>query len=540
MNIEDLLKRSQYVLGKHDTLLPLWQDIADNFYVERADFTLKRSLNTDFAAHLTSSYPLMIRRELGDQISAMTRPRGEEWMAVTIEREDALTVAGKQKLEEITKIQFRAMYDRKSGFVRATKEGDHDYATFGQCVISADIDWKEMCLNFQTWHLRDVAWCVNASRQVCEIHRKWRPTIHELQQLFPGKLHGKMVDKARENPYCETECLRIVMESEYYLDRKEVKKKYVHITLDCENRHIMEMVQRDDIGHVIPRWQTVSGSQYAFSPATVIALPDARLIQSMALSMLEAGEMAVRPPLLAASDSIREDIQYFAGGITKADIDSDRQLKDVLAPIFQDKSGYAFGLELSRDTRDMIASAFYINKLSLPPSTGKETAYEISQRVQQYIRQALPLFEPLEEDYNGQLCDLTFDLLKSVRAFGPVDRFPRELLGKSVKFRFFNPLQDAISAKASTKWREAIALTAESMQIDPNLVGVLKPEIGLRESLEGNRTPMTWLSTEDEMTAYMMQKRQEQAQAQAMQQLGNVAAVAEQAGKANQALEGAT
>jgi hypothetical protein len=33
------------------------------------------------------------------------------------------------------------------------------------------------------------------------------------------------------------------------------------------------------------------------------------------------------------------------------------------------------------------------------------TAYEVGQRVQEYIRNALPIFEPMEMEYNAALCD---------------------------------------------------------------------------------------------------------------------------------------
>jgi hypothetical protein len=534
MNIEDLIKRSAFIFSKHDILLPLWQDIADNFYVERADFTHQRSLNEDFAAHLTSSYPLLVRRDFGDQISSLLRPKGEQWFKVSVDGTKGLSVDAKRKLEEMTGIQHRITYDRKSGFTRATKEADHDFSAFGNAVITPEVNWKEMCVQYRCWHLRDFAWIDDLNGRPCETHQKWKPTFYDLQTKFPGKLSAELMSKGRENPYMEVECRRVTMPSDQYLDRKEIKKKFVCVTFDLENRTVFEVTQKSTIGAVIPRWKTVSGSQYAYSPASVIALPDARLIQSMTLSMLEAGEMAVRPPLLAASDSIREDIQYFAGGITKADVDSDRQLRDVLAPIMQDKGGYQFGLELSRDTRDMIASAFYINKLTLPPSGGKEmTAYETGQRIQEYIRGALPLFEPLEDTYNGELCEQTFDMAMEVGAFGNVRDFPRDLQGRDVKFEFSNPLQEAMETKKVGKWREALALTAESMQIDPSLVGILKPAVGLRDALEGGGVPMNWISSEEEMEAAMLASEQAKAQAQQMAQMQQMAEVAEKAGKAN-------
>jgi hypothetical protein len=58
---------------------------------------------------------------------------------------------------------------------------------------------------------------------------------------------------------------------------------------DCELIHAMPVWTGF---YRIPRWQTVSGSQYSYSPATVAALPDARLIQAMTFTLLEAGEKA--------------------------------------------------------------------------------------------------------------------------------------------------------------------------------------------------------------------------------------------------------
>lgn len=130
MNIEELISRGDSLFSKRSGLLSLWQEQADHFYVERADFTVTRNLGTDFAAHLTSSYPLLVRRDLGDQISSILRPPGEQWFDLTIEREERLWNADKRWLERATKTQHRAMYDLHSGFVRSTKECDHDWATF--------------------------------------------------------------------------------------------------------------------------------------------------------------------------------------------------------------------------------------------------------------------------------------------------------------------------------------------------------------------------------------------------------------------------
>lgn len=539
MNIADLITRGDQLHGKRTGLLSLWQEIADHFYVERSDFTTTRNLGTDFAAHLTTSYPLLVRRDLGDQISSILRPSGEQWLAISVERDERLTNADKRFLEQMTKTQYRAMYDANSGFVRATKECDHDWATFGQGVISAEIDWSTMTLLHRCWHLRDVAWVENYAGRTCEVHRNCDMSPYDLIRKFPKTVPQKIRDRAAKEPFCEIKCRHVVMEADQYYEGKRPKAKFVSLIIDLENRVVLEEVQRPLLGYVIPGWKSIAGSQYRFSPATVIALPDARLIQSMALSLLEAGEMSVRPPLITVPDALREDVQYFAGGITKADIEADQELKNVLAPIFQDRSGITFGLDLMKDTRDMIASAFYINKLMLPPAEKVMTAYETSQRVREYIRQSSPLFEPLLTDYNGQLCEMDFDLLMSVGAFGPREMFPRGLSGQNVRFKFNNPLQEAADAKKGQILLQGIELTAQAIQLDKACGAIINAPVALRDALEGIGMETKNLYDEEVSAQMVKQQQQQAAAAQAMQMAQAGGQAMESIGKGGKELEAA-
>lgn len=537
MNIQELIDRGDGLFSKRSGLMSLWQEQADNFYVERADFTVTRNLGTDFAAHLTSSYPLLVRRDLGDQISSILRPPGEQWLELTTDREERLTNADKRWLERSTKTQHRAMYDLHSGFVRATKECDHDWATFGQGVISAEINWEEMTLLHRCWHLRDVAWVDDYAGRTCEVHRKWTMSPYDMIRKFKGKVHSKVTDRAKTEPFCDITCRHVVMESAHYYDGKRVKAKFVSLVIDVENKTILEEIQRPHIGYVIPRWKTISGSQYAFSPATVIALPDARLIQSMALSLLEAGEMSVRPPLITVPDALREDVQYFAGGITKADIEGDQQLKNVLAPILQDRSGFNFGLDLMKDTRDMIASAFYINKLMLPPAEKVMTAYETSQRVREYIRQSSPLFEPLLSNYNGELCEMDFELLMSVGAFGPREEFPQNLRGQNVRFKFQNPLQEAADQRKGQIFQMSIELTGQAMGLDPNARAIMNTPVALRDALAGIGLAADNMNDEDVVKQMIADSQKQQQATQAMQMAQMAGQAGQDLGKAGKELE---
>jgi hypothetical protein len=531
-----LIERAQALLGKRSDLLSLWQTIADNFYVERATFTVSREPGAEFADHLMTSYPLMVRRDLGNQFSGMLRPTSKDWFHISTERAQK-DLQARAWLEWATGVQKRAMYDRKARFVRATKEGDHDFAAFGQCVISVELNPQRDGLLYRCWHLRDCAWAEDVTGEVDTFVRKWKPTLHQLNQLFPGKLSAKRLQMLTKEPLAEIECMHIVVPADTY-DGKTLRTKYVSVMVDVEENTALEEVGQHSMPYVVPRWQTVSDSQYAYSPATVCALPDARLLQAMTLTLLEAGEKAVNPPMVGVQSALRSDLNIFPGGFTAVDAAYDERLGEVLRPLSIDKGGLPYGIEIRDDIKVSLMDAFFLNKLNLPPvDTKAMTAYEVSQRVSEYIRQALPLFEPLETDYNGALCERTFDLLLRNGAFGPLDQIPEALGGQDVTFRFESPLQEAVERQKAGVFMEAQGLVAQAVQVDPSAVAVINAPRALREALLGIGMEAANLRSEEEV-AEIQAQQEEAAQSQqllsVMQQGADVAKTAGEAAGAFQ------
>jgi hypothetical protein len=533
LDIKKLIQQGDQLFGNRSTWILLLQDIAENFYCERADFSVKRELGDDYAGNLTSSYPLLVRRELGDSISSMLRPRGQAWFSISIDRDDRLDTSGKQWLEWATGVQKRAMYDRLSQFVRATKEGDHDFAAFGQCVISVEVDWSTTSLLYRCWHLRDVAWCEKYNGSIGDIHRNWNPDVRTLMSIFgKDKLHANVSKLIDTEPYRTVKCRHAVIPAEQYQGDGKYRTPYVSIYIDLENNHVISEVGSHSQIYCIPRWQTVSGSQYAYSPAAVAALPDARLLQAMTLTLLEAGEMAVRPPLIATKEAIRGDVSIYAGGITWVDAQYDERLGEVLRPLTQDKSGLPFGMDVAEEKKAMLQQAFYLNKLSLPPPDREMTAYETGQRIQEYIRNALPLFEPMENEYNGALCEMTFDALMRVGAFGPAEEYPQSLQGQDVRFKFESPLHQAIERQKGQKFLEAKGLLREAAELDPSSLAIVDARVALRDALSGVGVDAKWMRSEEQVEAQAAKLAQQQEAQQTLAMAQQGAEVAATAGKA--------
>lgn len=534
---KDLIRQGDALFEKRTSILSLWQEIADNFYPERADFTVVRNIGSEFADHLMTSYPIMARRDLGNSFASMLRR--DNWFSLRAEEESREDNSAKRWMEWAAGVQRRAMYDRRSKFVRATKEGDHDFAAFGQCVISVELNRDADGILYRCWHLRDVAWAEDSEGDIGEVHRKWKPSVRTLASIFGEKnLSQAAKEKLAKDPHAEINCRHVIIPAEHYEAPagKQWRTPYVSVYMDADNNHILEEVGVFNKMYVIPRWQTVSGSQYAYSPTTVAALPDARLIQSMTRVLLEAGEKATNPPMLAVQEAIRSDISIYAGGITWVDSEYDERLGEVLRPLTQDKNGIPLGMEMQQDTRSMIAEAFYLNKLTLPMNAGDMTATEVSQRVQEYIRQALPIFQPMEYEYNGGLCEATFDILMRNGAFGSPEDIPDSLRGADVQFKFTSPLQEAVDREKGQRFNEAAEFLAQAAQIDPNAPANVDINIALRDVLDGIGVPAKWVRTEEQVAQLAQQMQQAQQAQQMAAQVEQAAQVGEQAGRAGVAL----
>src|SRR3990172_7914816 len=228
-----LLKDADRLFKNRASLESLWQESAENFYPERADFTTTRSLGTDFAANLVTSFPILARRALGDALSALLRPVNLDttspgvWFSIGVQEAMMAANNGNRKwLEGATGVQRRAMYDRVSQFTRATKEGDHDFSAFGQAALTVELNRGRNALLYRCHHLRDVAWMENAEREIDFVVRKWKPTAQQLVQTYGEKAHTNVHELLKDDPYKEIECRHIVIFAENY-ERRGVDGKRV-------------------------------------------------------------------------------------------------------------------------------------------------------------------------------------------------------------------------------------------------------------------------------------------------------------------------
>lgn len=535
---KELCRIGSTLFSKKQPWDSLCQEIADNYYPLRSDFTRELALGDDFSTGLMESFPVQSRETLGNAPYAMLRQG--DWFEVKTGREEIdEDPEAARWLEYATKRYRRLVYDRRANFVSATNEVDHDWVAFGNGVISVEEAPTRDHMLFRAWHPRDCAWMLNEVGKVDHLQRKMKKTARNLKKSYGDKCHTDIIEACKTDPSKEFNVRHIVMPvDDIYGDDKAMRKKYrktpfISIYVDLDHEQILGEAGLPVFSYVVPRWRTLANISQGFSPATINSLPDGRMIQAMARIILEQGEKAVDPPTVAKGDIFRDAVNLYAGGMTYVDLEADDDIRKLFQTI--ETGNISIGMEMKKDVREMIAEAFLLNKLFLP-DTREMTAYETQQRIAEFRRAALPFFGPIESEYHLPLLDTGFQLALHNRHFD-VGEIPDILDGEDTTFSFESPLNTAEGRQLVASFQESVQILAGAANFDKNIPATMDFQKMTKDAVKGTGAPADWFADEEKQKSEEEQQNAVDGLTQAAAALREGAGVATDVAGASMALQ---
>lgn len=537
----ELIRQSEVAFGKRGSLMSFWQDTAENFYPERADFTVTKELGDFFASNLYASDPIIFRRDFCNWTGAVLRPKGRPWFSMRA-RDEKVNKRQSVKvfLEDRAQVTRNILYDQNSQFIRAMTEADHDYGSFGNSVSSVLERADRQGLLFKTWHLKDCAWEDDPDGVTHKMFRKYQMTAENLALRartrgwkVPQRIIQMVTDRKGDTMI---ECLHVTMPADLY--DMPVKKRRgrefvsVHVSIAQGNTGVMSETPIPVFNYAVSRWFTVSNSAYAFSPCVCASIPDARTMQAMTWAILEAGEKAVDPPLAAVREAILGGVEWYSGGITWIDGKYDEREGEAIRALQMGKEPM-LGVQLREAVKQVMGDAWYLNKLFLPPPANQPmTAEEVSSRNAEYLRISQPIIEPAEPERNGKILDITIAMAQHLGYWGDPTEMPKELEAEPVDFAYDNPIEDARKLAKTQGFQQAVALAGQAEGIDPTLKANVDWQTAFREAISGVAPP-SWVLPERDAKAAVEQGRQQQQMANMQSQVGQLLEAGGQAAEIN-------
>lgn len=471
-NALELIKRGDKRFQARQNLDSMRQEIALNFCPWHASFTTTLNWGEDFASHLLDGTPLLLARDFKAQIGSMLRPPGKQWFWDRTSHDDLNNDReARGYLDWRSRQKMRIIFDRATGAHRAFSQADEFFAFFGDAVLSVDLNATRSQLRFKTYHVKDCVWAIGDEGRANVLTRKEDVPVRNVVARFRlpiDKLDPKIKEKMEKNP---DEIIKIRHEvipaDEYDAYRKTTtrrgdKEKFVSVWIDETHKTVIRETPQRTMRYVVASWVRLPHMPYAISPATTIALPDARLIQQQALAIMDAAEKAANPPLIATHDAIRGQVDARSNGITWVERDYDERQGEPLRPLDMGKN-VGIGADALMRTEHQLTRAFYLDTLRMPDTRNSKSTLEIQFRIDEYVRAALPLFAPMQTDYNEAMLSEVDAVLEDTD-FGAMDAEarPESLQNERLQYQWDNPLSDMIE-------RQKVQVISEITQVGMTL-----------------------------------------------------------------------
>lgn len=513
---DDLVTFCEQVFKPHQEMFHMWDSIARNLMPQYATFFSPYYQN--YASGLATSTPITMFRDLSDSVGTVLR-HGDWFNNVVTGVEEG--DEGYDWLQK-AKIVMKQNMSPISGFNTSSKIHDKQYQLWGNSPKSITLNKNRDGLLYKTHRLQDVAWTVNYAGQVEAVVRKDIPTYHQASKLFkPEQLHTKFNAKvnSKSDKFDKCDLRHIVMPSEMYGD-PEITEEYVAIWFDIENGHKIECIGMNYNQYIISLHFPIPGTPFAFSPIADTALIDARSLQLMTNTLMDAAERYVRPPIIATKSAVIGSLDLTGRAATWVDQDYDERMGDPLRTLDMGGAGaYPIGSDMHDRMVNQLGEDMYKNKLTLPEP--RATATEWLDAMEAYRLGVEPILQPVVDNDSAKTCDLTFEILMQNNMFGSPEDIPQSLQGKDVEFEFMSPLTETEDQKAITKYARSLELIANTMGIYPEVKDNFEPNTALRDTFKAQGNPAHWIVPED-----VVEKKL--AEGQQKQELMEGAAMAEQ------------
>lgn len=522
-DVKLILSIANAAFSKKDPWNRLAQDICRNFYPIRADYTEDLDLE-DFAGDLTDGTPLHARETLGNAIDAMLC-QGDWFKVGTGDPDRDKRPANAVALQRATVLMRAGIKSRRSGWMAMKKDADMDWVSVGNPVVAVDESADRRNVVFHDFHPRDCAWTLDDGGDVEMFFRRCKKSArHIMQRCESGRWSGSpstaIREAAQKTPAQEFDLIHCMVPIDMcYGPEERKKRRYLHrfmsLWIDASDEKLMHESAKPNFAYVVPRQRRIAGKPWGFSSYALNSIADARMLQDMALVLLEQGQKAVDPPTIGDGQVFTRDMNFMAGGHTEVDLGEAKSLRDVFATIDTGQR-LSVGIEMKQDVRNLIAESWLLNKLMLPTLRDMREV-EVMVRTEEFRRAALPFFAPIEEQYHKPLLSMAFDTMTTMGIIS-AEMFPPELRGNEVDFSFESPLNEAEGRKVVEKFFSDLQVLAAGAQVDQTVAQIYDVRQAAEDAILATGKP-EWIKSEDE-------RKQGKEDANAVQQLTMGAQVA--------------
>ena len=487
-----------------------WQEVADYMLPRKADITQKRTKGDKRHDQIFDGTATHALELLAASLHGMLTSTTTAWFSLkfrndVIDKDDMAS----EWLEDCNKVMLQAF--SRSNFQQEIFELYHDLIAFGTAGMFIQSD-NDDDLRFKTIHISELHIAENQKGIVDTCLRKFILKARSIPSMFPkAELPHALADLVKKNPQDDVAIIHAVMPNEMGgIYENNVNKPFSSCYVHEDTGFLLSESGFDDFPYVVPRYLKASNEIYGRSPA-MNALPDVKMLNTMAKVSIKAAQKQIDPPLMVPDDGFVLPVRTIPGGLNFYRSGTRERIEPLNIG-----SNQPLGLQMEEQRRKAIRENFFVDQL-MSVAGQNMTATEVMQRTEEKMRILGPVLGRLQSELLQPLITRCFNILLKQKKFQEVPPF---LQNQMIEIEYVSPIAKAQKSGDLSSIMRGIEVFGAVQQVAPvfdyldvdGLVAHLKDVIGLPAKILRSRSEVEEIRQQKEEQAQQMQQMQQEMQ----------------------------
>jgi len=376
-DVSELLQLHEQLRQERRNYENQWQAIAERVAPSRANFKEHRShmdeamyKGKNRTEHIYDATPALALQRFSAALASLATPKNRMWHDLkAIEESLNDDEAVKDYTDAVRDILFSARYS--ANFDTAVQECYTDAGCFGNaCMYVGERLGKG--LYYRHVPLEQAYWLTNEYGVVDWVDREFSMTARQAYERFGDRLPATIINAKERTPNQRFWFVHMVRPNK---DREEERRDargmaYESLYISLTGSEIVGNGGYRTMPYSVLRF--TGDSNYGEGPCALV-LPDIKMLNVMNRDMMQAAELAVMPPLLAARDGVfsATGINLTPGAVNYGGVDD--QGRQLAIPM-QFGANIPIGLEMMEQKRMVINDALWNTLFQILVDTPAMTA----------------------------------------------------------------------------------------------------------------------------------------------------------------------
>ncbi len=512
---DEIIRDAELAKALRQPFEALWKDCM--FYTNPPEYVT--TPGSKLPGDLYDSTGIYAANTAGAGIAGYLTNSSEQWFNYELTESSLMEDSEvKQYLKDCTDI-VNGILDN-SNFYQKIEQLDRKLVQVGAPVLYCEEDPNSVVRFFTIGHL-DCAFMEDDTERVDTMYR-WREyTALQAWKKF-GKKAGPTCLKLMEGKKYTEKVLYIhAVVPRYERDASKDDNKnmpWASVWVSVPDIKIIEEKGYPEFPYFVPRWQKIDGTPYAYCPAAH-ALADMKTLNDMDGTILQAGKVAVKPPLVIPHDGYVLPITQKAGGLNYKLSGPNGDKIETL----QNQGNLPLGLELTEQRRRRVEQAFFVDLFRQFQNDPNMTATEVNVRNNQTMLLLGPSIGNVMTDC---LSPALFRVYMIAGRAGMLPPPPQSIANKKFTVRYTSVLARAQKMAQLNGITNTIAIATQIIGVNPESSDVVDFDEAIREIAEINGTNPKITrdaKTVDKRRADRAAAAEKQAQMEMMMNMANMA-----------------